>query len=102
MEDLAVTPEYLEELERMLLAAADQAEQAQAETVHVPVEVETTWGPLFREVNDPFIHAEHARHKLVGRIKTQLHALAKFVHSAGAAYASTDALSAENLDKQIA
>lgn len=101
MENLTVTPEYLEGLAQILDAAAEQAEDAKKTTMHVPDEIELTWGPFLRGTNDAFTHAEHNRHYAVSHFKAACTRLAKIARSAAAAYASTDALSAENLDKQL-
>lgn len=101
MENLTVTPEYLERLARILDTAAEQAERAAAETKGIPTEVEKTWGSLFRTVNDSFVHVGHTRHYAVTGLKAACINLAEIARSAADAYANCDALAAENLNKQM-
>lgn len=101
MADLAVTPEYLEQLARILDRAANQADRTNAETTHIPHKVETSWGSTFRAVNDAFVHAERGRREAMGNITRVCNDLAAKLRATANAYASSDTLAGENLDSQM-
>lgn len=100
MADLAVDPDYLEELAKILDGAAAQAKSANAETANIPHEVEKKWDPLFRAVNDKFVKAEHVRHE-IEKIVFTCNYLAEKLRTAAHTYLNTDALTGHNLDKQV-
>ena len=92
MADLEVTPECLTKLANIFDQAAGMAEQAKRETTGIPKDIETTWGPLFRAVNDQFIRAEHGHYNAVQHIQEVCTALAKQLVSAAEAYPRSDVL----------
>ncbi|MBY0441287.1 MAG: ESX-1 secretion-associated protein [Mycobacteriaceae bacterium] len=94
MADLEVTTQHLAGLANIFDQAAGMAEKAKRETVGIPRDIETTWGPLFRAVNDQFIHAEHEHHRAVKHIQDACVALAEQLNSAAEAYLNSDILPA--------
>lgn len=100
-ENLVVTPEYLEMLAREQDAAERLAKDAKRKTEDVEKEVWLTYGSFSNSENRAFTHVEHARHDAVDRIQSRCRDLAAMLRAAADQYASTNAVLASNLDKQM-
>src|SRR5215813_3375724 len=101
MQDLVVTPNYLDKLATIDDQTSDKTASAAGVASGISTDLWVTHGVICEKSNRALTDAEAARRSLVEAMQSFAHQLALKLGTAADAYSSTDQEMAANIDKQI-